>query len=36
MPPQLELYRALRSIDLDKFRECMADKMENYSALLAD
>lgn len=36
MPPQPKLYKALRSIDMDKFRECMADKMESYSALSAE
>jgi len=36
IPPQPKLYKALRSIDLDKFRECMADKLETYSALAVD
>ena len=36
IPPQPRLYKALRSIDLDRFRECMADKLETYSALAVD
>ena len=36
MPPQPKLYRALRSIDLGKFRDCMANKLETYSALVVD
>ncbi|MCJ7768963.1 MAG: mannosyl-3-phosphoglycerate synthase [Dehalococcoidales bacterium] len=36
IPPQPKLYKALRSIDLDKFREYMADKLETYSALAVD
>lgn len=36
MPPQPKLYKAPRSIDLQKFREIMSDKMESYSALAAD
>jgi mannosyl-3-phosphoglycerate synthase len=36
IPPQPKLYKALRSIDLDKFRECMEDKLETYSALIVD
>ncbi len=36
MPPQPKLYKALRSINLQKFREIMSDKMESYSALAAD
>lgn len=35
MPPQPKLYRALRSINLQKFQEAMADKLESYSALAA-
>ena len=36
MPPQPKLYRALRSISLQKFQEAMADKLDSYSALAAD
>jgi mannosyl-3-phosphoglycerate synthase len=36
MPPQPKLYKALRSINLQKFREIMSDKMDSYSALAAD
>ena len=33
IPPQPELYQAPRSIDLPKFHEMMADRLEAYSAL---
>ena len=35
-PPRPELYKAPRSVDLNKFHEIMADKMETYSALAVD
>ncbi len=36
IPPQPELYKAPRSIDLPKFHEMMADRLEAYSALAVD
>jgi len=36
MPPQPKQYRALRSINLQKFQQYMSDKLESYSALAAD
>lgn len=36
MPPQPRQYKALRSIDLQKFQDAMSDKLGSYSALAAD
>ena len=35
-PPQPQLYKAPRSIDLPKFQEVMEEKLDSYSALVAD
>ena len=36
MPPPPKQYKALRSVDLEKFKQCMADRLEQYSALAND
>ncbi len=36
IPPQPKLYKALRSINIEKFQQYMSDKLESYSALATD
>jgi mannosyl-3-phosphoglycerate synthase len=36
MPPAPKLYKAPRSVNIEKFQQYMADKLESYSALAVD